>query len=103
MSSGFSIPAPVLAASATVTRVSASATSITLLSSNEERRGAVFYNDSTSICYLKFGTTASSSSFTVRLTGQSEFVLDSCPIYTGRIDAIWALASGAMQVTELTI
>lgn len=86
----------------TLSSVSASASNVTLLSANTNRKGAIFYNDSTAICYLKFGTTASSTSFTIKMSAGSTMIIDSNPIYRGRVDAIWESATGAMRITELT-
>jgi hypothetical protein len=55
---------PVGNATATLTNVSASASSVTILALNTNRRGAVVYNDSTATLYLKYGSTASDTSFT---------------------------------------
>ena len=89
-------------ATATLSNVSASATSVTALSSNASRESAIFYNDSTSACYLKFGTTASTTSFTYKLRAAETLIVDGTPVYTGRVDAIWDSATGSMRVTELT-
>lgn len=86
--------------SATPVAVVSSATSVILLASNSSRKAASFYNDSTAILYLKTGTTASSSSYTVQIPPQGYFEL---PInYTGRIDGIWVSANGNCLVTEYT-
>lgn len=92
----------IASATSTITRVSASATSVQLLASNTARKGAIFVNDSVSNCYLKFGTTASATSYTFLMTSGSTVILEQLPIYTGRIDAIWVTATGAMEITELT-
>ena len=85
---------------ATLSNVASSATSVTLLSAAATRLGATFVNDSTQICYVKFGTTASATDYSVRMYPNDYFEL---PFnYTGRIDAIWASANGNMRVTELT-
>ncbi len=89
------------AATSTLSNVSGSASSVTLLSANSSRMGAMIYNDSTAILYVKFGTTASTTSFTVKLYPDAYFNLPD-PMYTGRIDGIWASAAGAARVTELT-
>jgi len=89
-------------ATATLSNVSASATSVTALSSNASRESAIFYNDSTSACYLKFGTTASTTSFTYKLRAAETLIVDGTPVYTGRVDAIWDSATGSMRVTEIT-
>ncbi len=91
---------PTTAATSTLTAVGSSTSSVTLLSSNTSRKGAAIYNDSTSIVYVKFGTTASSTSFTVILTSNSYYEV---PFnYTGRIDGIWVSVNGNARMTELT-
>lgn len=87
--------------SSTVTSVAASATNVTLLSSNASRTGAAFFNDSTSIAYLKLGATATTSSFTVKMISNSYYELPD-PCYTGIIDCIWDSATGSMRITELS-
>lgn len=88
------------ASTATETSVSASASSVTLLASNPARQGAVFYNDSQATCNLKLGATASSTSYTVAILAGGYFELPSGAVYTGRVDAIWTAANGAMRITE---
>ena len=88
-------------AAATLTNVSASATSVQLLASNNSRTQAVFYNDSDKNAYVKLGTTASTTSFSYLLVPGATLELPK-PIYTGRIDCIWATApTGAMRITEI--
>lgn len=95
------VPLP-RSATSTITRVTSSATSVNLLVSNTSRLSAVLYNDSTQIVYVKFGTTASNTSFTVAMDPKATLILEENPIYIGPIDAIWVSANGAMQITELT-
>jgi hypothetical protein len=85
----------------TVTSVAGSASSVQLLASTAGRKAAYFYNDSTADCYLKLGTTASTSSFTVKMVSNSFYELPQ-PCYTGRIDAIWTSATGNIRITEIT-
>ncbi len=86
----------------TVTSVASSATNVSLLASNASRKGAAFYNDSTQLCYLKLGTTASTTSYTLQIAAGSYYEIPSGKIYTGAIDGIWAAANGSMRITELT-
>lgn len=88
------------APTATLTNVNSSATNVTLLVVNTARIGAQFYNDSTQILYMKFGTTATSTSFTVPLAAATYYELPGG--YTGNIDGIWVSANGAVRITELT-
>ena len=89
-------------ATATVTSVNDTASSISLLASNTSRLGATFFNDSTSTLYLKLGTTASTTSFTTKIDPDGYWELPA-PAYTGAIDGIWSAdASGAARITELS-
>ena len=86
---------------ATLTNVAASASSVQLLAANANRKMAVFVNDSDKNAYIKFGTTASTTSFSYLLTPGQTLELPK-PTYTGRIDCIWgASVTGAMRITEL--
>lgn len=88
------------AATATLANVSGSASSVTLLSSNSARKGGSIYNDSTALLYVKFGSTASTTSFNVLLAASAYFEINAG--YTGRIDGIWASATGTARVNEIT-
>lgn len=92
---------PLRASTATLTNVTATTSSTQVLAANANRKQAIFVNDADQPCLLKFGTTASASSFTYKLLAGDILELPT-PIYTGRIDAIWtATVSGSMRVTEL--
>ena len=85
----------------TTTSVASSVTNVTLLSANTNRLGATIYNDSSlSNLFIKLGTTASATSFSVILTPTGYYEV---PFgYTGQIDGIWSVASGNARITELT-
>lgn len=85
---------------ASLSNVTSSATTVSLLASNASRKKALFFNDSTSALYIKYGATASTSSFTVKLLAGGYFEMPS-PVYTGAIDGIWDSANGAVRITEL--
>ena len=88
---------------ATLSSVGVSASSTTVLAANANRLGAIIMNDSTAVLYLKFGTTASTSSFTYKISGGETLELPTQPVYTGIIAGIWASdAGGNARVTELT-
>lgn len=77
------------------------ATSATLLASNASRKGFAVFNESTSYLYVKFGTTATATDYTVRIDPYGYFEHMGVGIYTGRVDGIWSAdASGAARVTE---
>lgn len=86
--------------SATVATVNDAATSATILASSATRMGASFFNDSTESLYLKYGVTATTSDYTVKIAPGGYFEL-SQPCYSGIIDGIWsANASGSVKVTS---
>lgn len=88
------------ASTASHTNVSASASNVTLLSSNANRLGATIYNDSTAVLYVKLGATASTTSFVTKLYQDDYYEV---PFnYTGIIDGIWASATGAARIVEFT-
>lgn len=84
-----------------VTSVNSSASSVTLLALNLNRRGVIIWNDSSATLYIKLGATASTISYTVQLSTQASFNLPA-PAYTGVIDGIWSSATGAARITELS-
>lgn len=85
----------------TLAQVASSATSVTLQAANTNRLSWICVNDSTQVLYVKFGTTASATSYTYRLVPGAILELEE-PCYDGRIDGIWAAANGNAYVTELT-
>lgn len=85
--------------SATLTTVATSGTSTTLLSQNKSRIGAIIINDSSVILYLKFGATASSTSYTVSLAAGATYEVPYQ--YNGRIDGILASSTGTARITEV--
>lgn len=89
------------AATATLANVSGSASSVTLQASNTARRGLVIVNDSTVNLYVKFGSTASATSFTYKLPPGATLELP-VPIYTGIVTGIWDSATGSARMTEIT-
>lgn len=88
-------------ATATVSSVSGAASSTTILASNSGRYGGSVYNDSSALLYLLYGAgVASSTNFTTVLFPNSYHEINSG--YTGQLNGIWASATGAARVTELT-
>lgn len=93
--------APVVS-TATLSALASLATSAQLLAANSARQGLILVNTDANHCRIKYGTTASATSFTAVVPaagGQWEMPY---PIYTGRIDAIWdADGAGSLYATEL--
>lgn len=88
------------AASSALTNVTGATGNTNILASNANRLKWTFYNSCSTNAYLKFGTTASTTSFTVLVTPQGYYE-DDC--WTGNIDAVWDTGvSGDSRVTSLT-
>jgi hypothetical protein len=87
--------------SASTTSVAASATSVQLLASQSNRRGVILVNGSDKTAYVKFGNTASTTSYTYKLITGATVEFPS-PVYTGKVDCIWESgATGSMYITDL--
>lgn len=73
----------------------------TILALNIDRLGAMVFNDTaTGILYLKLGSGATATSFTVRMMPQDYYEL---PFrYTGIITGYWSVADGSARITELS-
>ncbi len=85
-------------ATATLANVATSTSNATLLANNASRKVAIVVNDSTSVLYVKYGTTASSTSYTARLEPYETLIEEN---YTGKIDGILVSGSGNARTTEL--
>lgn len=89
------------ASTASLTALASSATSAQLLAANAARKGLTLYNTDANAVLVKYGTTASATSFTVRITQNGYWEMP-LPTYTGRIDAIWeGDGAGSLYATEL--
>lgn len=92
---------PTANTTAVVTSVSDTVSSTTLLSSSGARKGFRITNTSSAVLYVKYGTTASASDFTVRLP-QWAYLEEN--FFSGRVDGIWASdpGDGAALITSLS-
>jgi len=86
---------------ATVTTAASSATNITLFSASHAS-GRMIFNDSTQVLYVKFGATATTSSYTVQIAAGGYYEFPQ-PLYAGRVDALWASANGNARLTEVGV
>lgn len=87
--------------SGTPVSLASGTSSATVVASNSSRVGLILTNTDANICYLKFGSSASSSSFTYLLNPSDVFEMGT-PVYTGIVTAIWAAdGSGSLIGTEL--
>jgi hypothetical protein len=93
---------PSKVATAVVDSLASQATTIQLLAANASRGGLMVTNTDANDLYLKYGATASLTSFTVRIPFNGYWEMPAAAIYTGRIDVIWAAdGSGSAIYTEL--
>lgn len=86
---------------ATVSAVTAGTSVVTLLAANANRKALIIFNDSGRNIYIKFGTAASATDFTIRMADNSVYELP-LPIYTGILTVITAAGSGPVRITEQT-
>ena len=89
------------ASTATLSNVAGSASNATLAASNSARKGLIIFNDSTAALYIKYGATASTSSFTYKVYPNGQWEMP-WPVFPGTVDGIWDSATGNARVTELT-
>jgi hypothetical protein len=90
------------ATSAVKTNVTSVTTSVTILAANANRRGAIIFNDSTSLLYISYGTgTTSTTSFSVRVAAGAVYLLD-VPLYNGAMTGTWSAVNGAARVTDIS-
>lgn len=90
--------------SATVSNVSNNGSGVTVVSSNASRQGLWVYNDSGQDLYLKMGSSASSTDFSVKVDAGGFWEMPVRPIYTGEVSGIWestATPEGDARVTEV--
>ena len=81
--------------------VASSANSGSALLASSNRQGLIAYNSDANVCYLKYGTTAAATDFTVAIPSGGYWEMPE-PIYQGAIDVIWAAdGSGSLYLTEL--
>jgi hypothetical protein len=84
---------------ATLANVSSSATNVTVFAAKGDVNARAVWNDSTAVLYLKFGATASTTSYTVQLAAGAYYEFPQ-PVYAGQVDGIWASANGAARTTQ---
>lgn len=83
---------------AMLANVASSASNVTLFTANATANARTIYNDSTAVLYVKFGATASNSSYTVQLAAGQYYEFPQ-PFYAGQVDGIWASANGNARTT----
>jgi len=91
---------PATATTGTTTTASVTNSNTTVLASNDSRRGATIYNEGSVDCYVKLGSTASATSYTLKMITDGYYEV---PFgYTGIITGITASGTATLRVSELT-
>ena len=89
------------AATSTDVSLASAATSAQLLAANTARTGLMITNTDANAVYLYYGTTATATKFTVKIGSGGYWEMPQ-PIWTGRIDVIWAAdGAGSLIGSEL--
>lgn len=89
---------------ATLSNVASSTDSTELAGGSSSRKLFSVHNDSTQTLYLKLGTSASSTSYTVEIAAGGYYELPTHPTagtYLGPITGAWSAANGYARVTEV--
>ena len=88
---------------ASVRKVDSSTSNVTLAASYKWRRSMSIFNSDDNALFVKFGATATSTDFTVKIPAGGHWEMPQPP-YTGQIDGIWADDEddyGSAHITEL--
>jgi len=90
-----------VAATPTITQVTPTTTSTTLKASNANRKAIILVNGGTSDCYVTYGATSTSTTYTFILPSLGTTTIRG-EEYSGVISGIWVATGGnSMQVTEI--
>jgi hypothetical protein len=75
---------------------------VTLLAAQPNNVSArMVFNDSSAVLYLKFGTGASTTSYTTQVAAGGYYEVPGPGPYGGAITGVWASATGAALCTEV--
>lgn len=88
---------------ASVASVSAVTSATTLFASTlgADAAGRLVFNDSTADLYLKFGSGATSSDFTVKIPAGGYWEAPP-PVYDGLITGVWSAVNGSARCTQVS-
>ena len=94
------------AATSTLANVASSATSVSLLAANNNRKTAIIINDSTSDLYVTLNASdASTTNYSLFLAAKvgntPSFLAINGDDYSGEIRGIWSSANGVARITEV--
>lgn len=87
---------------AEMANVESAATSTLIFAANLKAVNRMVHNDSSAILYLKYGSAASDTSYTVEM-GPGDYFEFPTPCYRGVVYGIWASANGYARTTEVAV
>jgi hypothetical protein len=104
VSDAFPLPVRRTTDTAVLTSVAASVTSVTVIAANTNRRGLRLHSvTSSAVCYVHMGAGAAAATLGGHSFDMQPGALYEDPDgYTGAVTAIWAAATGGLNVTEMT-
>lgn len=88
-------------ATATITTVASSASSVQLLAANPARRKFVIQNESSKVLKVAYGVTATAAVYTLIIPANSAYESE-LGDFTGVLNGIWSSANGNARITEIT-
>ena len=71
---------------------------VTLFTGASNVYGRNVYNSSTAVCYLSYGTVASSSVYTLQVAANTNYAFPA-PTYSGAVTATWLAVNGTAYTT----
>jgi len=89
------------AVGAVVTAITSTVGTVVLAAAQVKRVALSIYNASTNPLYMKFGSGAKSTDFTLMMVGSAYYEIPR-PIYNGQITGVWPTANGFAYITEST-
>lgn len=87
---------------ATHTSVAASASSVSLLAANANRKFYAVYNDSSAVLYLALVATASTTAYYTQVPPNTLYEMPRSHTWTGIVSGIRASATGNARITEVS-
>src|SRR3990167_232419 len=83
------------------TNITSTIGTVVLAAAQVKRTNLAIYNASTQVMYMKLGSGAKSTDFTLMMVGSGYYELPR-PVYNGQITGVWPTADGFAMVSETT-
>ena len=89
------------ATGAVVTSIASTIGTVVLAAAQSRRVSLSIYNNSTNPLFMKMGSGAKTTDFTLMMVGSGYYEIPQ-PIYNGQLTGVWATANGTVLITETT-